>query len=169
MVCHSISALGKCLVRTWSTFLMHAMPWAPCPCPNDLGLFFLRNWLPITLINVDYKFASQVLADRPLKALHVEVNTDQAFWAPGRFFGENVAFLRDIINSTTFCNFPAAALSLDQKKTFDRVDWWLCFVSKMASVHPFFNESVSFLQVFRIVLMPTVICPPFFVLSRGVR
>ena len=36
--------------------------------------------------------------------------------------------------------------------------------SIVSSLSPF-----VFLQVFRIVLMPMVICPPFFVLSRGVR
>ena len=117
------SLLGKCLVRTWSIFLMHAMPRAPCPCPNDVRLFLLRNWLPITLLNVDYKFTSQVLAGRPVKVFHVVGNKNQVCGAPGRFFGENVALLRYIIDYATFSNFPAAVLSLDQEKAFDRVDW----------------------------------------------
>lgn len=99
------------------------MPRAPCSNTNNVGLFRLRNWLTITLLNVDYKFASQVLAGRLLKVFHVVVNEDQACGAQGRFFGENAAFLRDIIDYATFSNFPAAVLSLEQKKAFDRVDW----------------------------------------------
>ena len=93
-----------------------------------MGLFLLRNWLPITLLNVDYKFVSQALAGGLLKVFHVAVNKDQACGAPGRFFGENAAFLRDIIDYATFSNFPAAVLSLDQEK-----DWigHLCLISKM--------------------------------------
>ena len=42
---------------------------------------------------------------------------------PGRFIGENVAFLRDVVDFCTFSGVPAALLSLDQEKAFDRVDW----------------------------------------------
>ena len=55
-----------------------------------------RNWRPITLLNVDYKLASRVLAGRLLKVIHVVVSKDQTCGVPGRFIGENVALLRDI-------------------------------------------------------------------------
>ena len=82
-----------------------------------------RNWRPITLLNGDYKLASRVLAGRLLKVIHVVVIKDQTCGVPGRFIGENVAILRDIVHYTSFSNVPAAVLSLDQEKAFDRVDW----------------------------------------------
>ena len=78
-----------------------------------------RNWRPITLLNVDYKLASRVLAGRLLKVIHVVVSKDQTCGVPGRFIGENVALLRDIVDYTSFSNVPAAVLSLDQEKAFD--------------------------------------------------
>ena len=61
------------------------------------------------------------------------VSKDETCGVPGRFIGENVALLRDIVDYTSFSNVPAAVLSLDQEKAFDRVDWsfMLATLSKM--------------------------------------
>ena len=50
-----------------------------------------RNWRPISLLNVDYKIASRVIAGRLLKVIHLVVHTDQTCGIPGRFIGANVA------------------------------------------------------------------------------
>ena len=82
-----------------------------------------RNWRPITLLNVDYKIASRAIAARLLKVLHLVVERDQSCGIPGRFIGENVSFLRDVVNFCSSTGVPAAILSLDQEQAFDRVDW----------------------------------------------
>ena len=58
----------------------------------------VRNWRPITLHNVVYKLASWVSAGRLLKVIHVVASKDQTCGVPGRFIGENVALLRDIVD-----------------------------------------------------------------------
>ena len=67
------------------------------------------------------------------------VGKDQTCGVPGRFIGENIALLRDIVDYASFSNIPAAILSLDQEKAFDRVDWsfMLATLSKMG-FGPFF-------------------------------
>ena len=57
-----------------------------------------KNWRPISLLNVDYKITSRAIAGRLLKILHVVVDKDQTCGVPGRFIGENVAYLRDIVD-----------------------------------------------------------------------
>ena len=42
---------------------------------------------------------------------------------PGRFNGDTVALLHDVVNYATLTNVPVAMLSLDQEKAFERVDW----------------------------------------------
>ena len=74
------------------------------------------NWRPISLLNVDYKIASRAIAGRLLKVIHAVVHTDQTCGVPGRFIGENVAFLRDVVDYATDTNSPVAVLSLDQEK-----------------------------------------------------
>ena len=54
-----------------------------------------RNWRPISFLNVDYKIVSRAIAARLLKVIHLVVGRDQTCGVPGRFIGENVAFLRD--------------------------------------------------------------------------
>ena len=51
------------------------------------------------------------------------VGPDQTCGVLGRFIGENVAPLRDLVHYCDTTNFSAAVLSLDQEKAFDRVDW----------------------------------------------
>ena len=82
-----------------------------------------KNWRPISLMNVDYKIASRSIAARLLKIIHLVVNKDQSCGVPVRFIGENVAFLRDVVDFRSSSGAPAALLSLDQEKAFDRVDW----------------------------------------------
>ena len=82
-----------------------------------------RNWRPISLLNVDYKLAARVLAGRLLKVIHLAVADDQTCGVPGRYIGENVAFLRDVVHYASFSGQPVPILSLDQEKAFDRVDW----------------------------------------------
>ena len=55
--------------------------------------------------------------------IHLVVGKDQICGVPGRFIGENVAFVRDVVDYATLSSVPVALLSLDQEKAFDRVDW----------------------------------------------
>ena len=130
-----------------------------------------RNWRPISLLNVDYKLASRVIAGRLLKVIHLVVAKDQTCGAPGRFIGENVALLRDIVDYTTSSNVPAAILSLDQEKAFDRVDWG--FMRATLRKMGFGPSFVCWVDLFYTGAESAVkvngYLSPFFSLSRGAR
>ena len=82
-----------------------------------------KKWHPITLLNVDYKIASRALAGRLLKVIHAVLARDQTCGVPGKYIGENVSFLRDVVHHASSSGVPVAVLSLDHEKAFDRVDW----------------------------------------------
>ena len=130
-----------------------------------------RNWRPITLLNVDYKLAARVIAGRLLKVIHLVVNKDQTCGVPGRFIGENVALLRDVVDYASLSGTPIAILSLDQEKAFDRVDWpfMRCTLSAMG----FGPSFISWVDLFYHRVQSSVnvngYLSPFFGLSRGVR
>ena len=130
-----------------------------------------RNWRPISLLNVDYKIASRVIAGRLLKVIHAVVHTDQTCGVPGRFIGENVAFLRDVVAFATETNSPVAVLSLDQEKAFDRVDW--PFMRSVLSSMGFGPSFVQWVNLFYTGVQSCVnvngYLSSFFSLSRGVR
>lgn len=75
-----------------------------------------KNWRSISLLNVDYKICTRTVASRLLKVLHHVIHPDQTCGVKGRFIGENVAPLRDIVDFTSETGQPAAILSLDQEK-----------------------------------------------------
>ena len=82
-----------------------------------------HNWRPTSLLCVDYKITSHAITGHLLKVLHLVVNECQTCGVPGRFIGDGVAFLRDVVEYATACDAPVAVLSLDQEKAFDRVNW----------------------------------------------
>ena len=130
-----------------------------------------RNWRPISLLNVDYKLASRVLAGHLMKVIHLVVSRDQTCGVLGRFIGENVALLRDVVDHATLSNTPVAVLSLDQEKAFDRVDWQF-----MISTLSRMGFGPSFLRWVRLLYTGVQSCvnvngylSSFFDLSRGVR
>ena len=130
-----------------------------------------RNWRPISLLNVDYKLASRVIAGRLLKVIHLVVSGDQTCGVPGRFIGENVALLRDVVTFATESNIPVAVLSLDQEKAFDRVDWsFMCATLSRMGFGPSFGRwVVLFYSAVQSSVVVNGYLSRFFPLSRGVR
>ena len=90
----------------------------------------IRNWRPITLLNVDYKIISKILAERLKKVLPKILNTDQKGFAKERniFDGNR---LQNIIDYTEIEDEEGAIIFLDQQKAFYRAEWeWIDFVGK---------------------------------------
>ena len=126
---------------------------------------------PISLLNVDYKLCARALAGRLLKVLHHVILPDQTCGVKGRFIGENVAFLRDVSIVANELNLPAAILSLDQEKAFDRVDWSFLLTTLR---HMGFGESfVKWVQLLYTDIRSAVLIDGYtsnwFKPSRGVR
>jgi len=64
---------------------------------EDSNLLSLSNWQPITLLNLDYKIASKVIAKRMEKVLRVLINPDQTGFIKGRYMGQNIRLIDDIL------------------------------------------------------------------------
>ena len=131
----------------------------------------MRNWRPISLLNVDYKLAARAIAAQLLKVIHLVVAEDQTCGVLGRYIGENVAFLRDVVSYATMFDSPVIILSLDQEKAFDRVDWSFMYATlrKMG----FGTSFLKWVNLFYTGVQSSVnvngYLSPFFSLSRGIR
>ena len=82
----------------------------------------LKNWRPISLLNVDYKICSKVLSLRLSKVLEFIVYPDQTCSVPGRRITSNLHVLRDVLDYIDRTNETGILVSLDQEKAFDRVN-----------------------------------------------
>ena len=82
----------------------------------------LKNWRPISLLNVDYKICSKALSSRLSLVLGKIVSPDQTCSVPGRSISSNLVMLRDMLDYIERTDEPGILISLDQEKAFDRVD-----------------------------------------------
>ena len=90
---------------------------------KDKNLSYLKNWRPISLLNTDYKIATKALAMRLKKVLPNIINNAQTGYLPGRFIGENIRLISDILHYTADQNLEGIALFIDFEKAFDSLEW----------------------------------------------
>ena len=82
----------------------------------------LKNWRPISLINVDYKICSKAITLRLSKVLDSIIDPDQTCSVPGRSISNNLVLLRDTFEYIAQTDETGILVSLDQEKAFDRVN-----------------------------------------------
>ena len=80
------------------------------------------NWRPISLLNTNYKVATKAIAARIAKVLFTLIHEDQTEYIKGRFIGQNIRLIADIIECTKMLDNPGIALFLDFKKAFDSLE-----------------------------------------------
>ncbi|KAK3083826.1 hypothetical protein FSP39_003749 [Pinctada imbricata] len=86
----------------------------------------IKNWRPLTLLNVDYKIISKSLANRIKPLLTKLKHPNQKGFIPGRNIQEANRLIQDIIEYVKIEKMNGSIIFLDQEKAFDRVEWgWL--------------------------------------------
>ena len=82
----------------------------------------IKNWRPISLINVDSKLASKTLAARMKKVIHSLISYDQTAYIKGRYIAESVNLIDDLLKYTENENIYGILFAADIQKAFDSVD-----------------------------------------------
>ena len=88
---------------------------------KDKDKRFLKNWRPISLINVDAKIASKAIALRIKKVIGKLVHCDQTAYVGDRNIGESVHLINDILEYMDENDIEAILFS-DFEKAFDSVE-----------------------------------------------
>ena len=84
-------------------------------------LSHLKNWWPISLINVDAKIFTHLLNTQiSTNAQHL-INPRQTGFMPNRFIATSGLLARIIIEHAQHHNNTAVGLLLDQEKAYDRI------------------------------------------------
>ena len=82
----------------------------------------IKNWRPLSLLNMDIKIFSKILAKRLENTLPQLIHSDQTGFMKGRSINEN---LFDLISSINYCHrkkIEALLISYDVAKAFDRTE-----------------------------------------------
>ena len=138
---------------------------------EDSDLSSLNNWRPITLLNLDYKIASKVIAKRIEKVILLLVSPDQTGFIKGRYIGENIRLINDILEQKRIQNIPGILLQLDFQKAFDTIEWK--FIQRTIALFNFGETIQHWVSTFYTNTQSAVLNNGFstnyFALSRGVR
>ena len=135
------------------------------------NLHQLKNWRPISLLNVDYKIASKAIANRLKKVLNSVISNDQTGFLSNRYIGENIRLVLDCIDYANSENIPGMLLFLDFEKAYDKLEW--NFVKKCLEMFGFGESLQKWISLFYTNIESCVInkgfISPYFKISRGLR
>ena len=138
---------------------------------RDKDKRYICNWRPISLLNVDTKIFSKTAASRLIPVLPTIINADQTAYVQGRFIGESIRQISDILNYCKDENIEAFLLTADLEKAFDSIDhtFLLCCLEK-------FGFGLNFLKLVKLFINGSESCvinsgttTKYFPLNRGAR
>ena len=74
-------------------------------------------------MNVDYKILAKIIGRRIESVLPTLIHSDQTGFIKGRFIGQNVRLLNDLMTYAESNNLPGILLFIDFRKAFDTIEW----------------------------------------------
>ena len=131
----------------------------------------LENWRPISLVNVDAKIMSKVIASRIKNVLPSIVHYNQTGFVKDRYIGETIRSIFDIMEFTVTENIPGLMIFIDFQKAFDSVEW--DFILNCLEAFNFGPDFIHWVKTFYKNIQSCVInngnTSDYFLLERGVR
>ena len=106
----------------------------------------LKNWRPITLLNIPYNIASSCIAQRLKSVLPKLIYEDQKWFLKGRFIGENIRLLYDTLLYSSKHNVRGLLFMVDFEKAFDSVAW--SFIKKSLIKFNFGSSIIQWISTF---------------------
>ena len=142
-----------------------------CLPKGDKPREFLKNWRQITLLNVDYKILSGIVAYRMKQVLPHIISDDQKGFLKNRYIRENIRTVYDIMHELEKRGKSGLILLIDFEKAFDSVEW--SYINKVLKAY---NFGESFLNWVNIIYKNSCSCvinngnfSEFFKLGRSCR
>jgi hypothetical protein len=115
-------------------------------CKDENNAENVRNWRPISLLNVDLKMISKTLCTRLGLVIEDIIHLDQTCGVPGRSIHDNCHLIRNVLDYVEQKGLSCAFISLDLEKAFDRVSHeWIHKVLDSYGLGPVFKKWVKIL------------------------
>ena len=134
-------------------------------------LRYLQNWRPVSLLNSDYKILTKVLSNRLHRVLPKLIQSDQVGYVKGRYMGQTVGTIKDIMTYANKKNLSGYLLLVDFEKAFDSLEW--PFMLKCLEWYNFGNNFRKWIEILYTDIQSCVsnngYFSQYFNLSRGIR
>ena len=132
---------------------------------------FIKNWRPISLLNIDYKILAGVIAKRVQKYLDLLISNSQKGFVSGRYIGECTRTVSDLISKLKSRRMSGILLLIDFEKAFDSLEW--NFINKTLRYFNFGDNIMKWVNIFYKDIESCILnnghCSQRFRLERGVR
>lgn len=119
----------------------------------------LKNWRPISLLNVDYKILARIMSNRLKRVLPDIISPYQSCCIMGRDISDNISNVRDIIDLVEKDNLEGYILKIDQEEAFDRVSH--TYLSKVLDKFGFSDFFIQWMNFFYNGIHSSVKCNGF--------
>lgn len=131
----------------------------------------LKNFRPISLLNVDYKILARVMANRFKYVLPKVISPNQSCCILGKDISDTVVSVRDFMDLVEMDDIECYLLKLDQEKAFDRAGHEYLFA--VLDKFGFGNKFKKWIKIFYTNIFSSVKCngflTPYFRLKNSVK
>ena len=138
---------------------------------KDRGKKLIKNWKPISLLNVDTKLISKVLAERLKNVLPSLISSGQTAFVKGRFISKGGRLISDILEICDKLQIKDFLVTVEIEKAFDSINH--CFLIK---VFEKYGLEKNFIKWIKILLQNQESCivkegatTNYFKLEKGTR
>ena len=138
---------------------------------KDRDKTMIKNWRPISLLNVDTKIISKAFASRLKEVLPSIIGSEQTAYVKNRFIGEGGRLISDILEVTDTLNIEGFLVTIDFEKAFDSLNHTFLIETLIKIGFPSY-----FIEWIKILLKDQESCvmnggltTPYFKLERGAR
>lgn len=150
---------------TWNDSIISVLP------KEGKDLTKCGSYRPVTLLNVDLKLFTAILANRLSAIVPYLVNKDQTGFVQGRLLSDNVRRVLNLVDLAGRSKEQVLMLTLDAEKAFDRLSWK--FIFKTLKTFGFHDCFIDILKVMyrrpKAVVKVNGALSESFDLHRGVR
>lgn len=138
---------------------------------KDRDRSLIKNWRPISLINVDAKIGSKAIAYRLEKVLPSVIHHNQHAFVKNRTIFDAIRTIEDVLCFTKSKSIDAFLIAIDFEKAFDSVD--RNFLFETLKEFNFGTSLLNWVKTFYHDISSCVMnnghASPFFSIKRGVR
>ena len=131
----------------------------------------IKNWRPISLLNVDYKILTKCLSERIQNVVKQLIHNSQTGFIKGRSIFDNLRTILDILEETDKSRRSGLLISIDFEKAFDTLSWE--FLAGALKAFNFGDDFIKWVQICYTDVSSCVVnykqASSYFNVEKGVR